>query len=111
MTDNKKIRLLSYLSVRQTIGFLAILLPIALVCYSLLCGMPIENSISDYYYTNFGDVFVGILCGIAVFLFTYKGYEPNDVLITNIASVTALCVAFFPTNGYIDCGHFMVSKR
>jgi hypothetical protein len=41
---------------------------------------------------------VGILSAVALFLFTYKGYDRKDNLWTCLAAFFALCVALFPTN-------------
>lgn len=98
-----KTHLISYIQVRQAIGFLAIGLPIVLAIDSKIYNNPLENSISAYYYTNLGDVFVGMLCAISMFLFTYKGYEKDDNIITNIAAITALGIALFPTDGRMSC--------
>ncbi len=98
---NNKVRLISYLKVRQAIGVLAILMPIVLVLNSFYCGTTIKPSISHYYYTNMGDIFVGLLFGMAMFLFTYKGYEKKDDFITNAASIAAICIAIFPTNYHV----------
>lgn len=99
---NNKVRLVSYLKVRQAIGVLAIIMPILLVLNSFYCGTNIKPSISHYYYTNMGDVFVGLLFGMAMFLFTYKGYEKKDDFITNAASIAAICIAIFPTSYHVD---------
>ncbi|MEX0635615.1 MAG: hypothetical protein WD135_02525 [Ferruginibacter sp.] len=99
---NNKVRLISYLKVRQTIGVLAILMPIVFVLNSFYCGTLIKPSISHYYYTNMGDIFVGLLFGIAMFLFTYKGYEKKDDFITNAASIAAICIAIFPTSYHVE---------
>jgi hypothetical protein len=98
---NNKVRLVSYLKVRQAIGVLAISMPIVLVLNSWYCGTAIKPSISHYYYTNMGDVFVGLLFGMAMFLFTYKGYEKKDDFITNAASIAAICIAIFPTSYHV----------
>ena len=44
-----------------------------------------------------GDVFIGVLCAISLFLFSYKGFDKNDDRITNFAAFCAMIVAFFPT--------------
>ena len=44
------------------------------------------------------DLFVGILCAIALFLFTYNGYDERDKIAAQLGSVCALGVAFFPTS-------------
>jgi hypothetical protein len=92
---------ISYLQLRKAVGILGILLPVALAI-----GVPVlsecnvlQNSISDYYYTKMGNVFVGTLCAVGLFLFSYKGYERKDNIAGNLACLFAVCVAFFPTYG------------
>ncbi len=61
------------------------------------------SSISQYYHSIIGDVFVGILCTVGVFLITYKGYPKeadewiSDNAACNLAGVAALIVALYPT--------------
>ncbi|MBL7776668.1 MAG: hypothetical protein JNK66_00075 [Chitinophagales bacterium] len=104
-----------YLTLRQLLGWLGILLPIILAAWSLFgaCG-EVQESISAYYYTPLRNVFIGILCSIALFLVSYTGYpkEPNERVsenvLTNIAGFLALGVAFFPTKfseTWIDTCH------
>ncbi|MFA6247322.1 MAG: hypothetical protein WC615_10305 [Mucilaginibacter sp.] len=91
---------LSYLQIRRAVGVLGIALPIVIYLGAFIfskCGV-LEASISDYYYTIMGSVLVGILCGVALFLFSYKGFNNWDRIASNIACVCALGVAFFPTN-------------
>ncbi len=97
--------LISFLTLRKTIGVLGIAMPFILCIGTLLIGHchQIQNSISHYYYTNTGDVFVGILCAYSLFLIAYKGYDLQDNIVTSIAGVFALGVAFFPTTQNIDC--------
>lgn len=45
-----------------------------------------------------GDVFVGFLFAIALFLYSYKGFDANDNRITNGAAFCAVLVALFPTS-------------
>jgi len=88
---------LSYLGLRKAIGIIAIALPLALVIGMLvLCGPGIESSISTYYHTIMGDVLVGSLCAIAVFLLSYRGYERQDDIAGDLACFFAAGVALFP---------------
>ncbi|MCQ6957091.1 hypothetical protein [Mucilaginibacter aquariorum] len=95
---------LSYLQIRRAVGVLGIILPIVIVLGSIIfthCTI-LEPSISDYYYTIMGDVLVGILCGVSLFLYSYKGIDNWDRISSNLACVFALGIAFFPTN-YDHC--------
>ena len=93
-------KVISFLTLRKAIGILGIALPIIIVIGSTTCGgcEEIQSSISRYYHTNMRDVFVGILCATALFLFAYNGYDYRDAIAGNIACIFALGVAFFPTS-------------
>ncbi len=89
---------LSYLSLRKAVGMIGMALPFVLAIGNLLVAGPgLRGSMSSYYYTAMGDVFVGSLCAIAVFLMSYRGYEHRDDRAGNIACISALGVALFPT--------------
>jgi hypothetical protein len=104
--------ILSYLHLRRIIGVLGILLPIVVVLGALPSGnvKGILPSISDYYYSNMREVFVGTLCAIAVFLLAYKGYDIRDAISSKICGLAALGIAFFPTTlsyGMAPCLSFI----
>lgn len=90
---------ISYLTLRNLVGICGMLLPLILVLFTSRSGtdLRVEPSISDYYYTSSGEIFVVILSTLAVFLFTYKGYSRGDKFWTLLAGVGAMGVAFFPT--------------
>lgn len=98
--QKKDPRIISYQTLRKTVGWLGIALPPAMIAGNLLLGRctRLQDTISHYYYTITGDFFVGILCAVALFLFVYRGYDRRDNLWTCLAGFFALCVAFFPTN-------------
>lgn len=91
----------SFLFVRQAIGVIGFLLPIVLLL-STLFGLEMQTSISGFYYTQMGDVLVGALCAIGIFLLSYKGYQPHpderltDKIVARIAGISAIGVALFP---------------
>lgn len=91
----------SFLFVRQAIGIIGFSLPIALLL-STLFGVKMQTSISGFYYTQMGDVLVGALCAIGIFLLSYKGYQPQqgeritDKIAARIAGISAIGVALFP---------------
>ncbi|MDG1572183.1 hypothetical protein OZ410_07630 [Robiginitalea sp. M366] len=91
--------LVSYLSLRKSIGFIALGMPVFLVIGSIWIGdcSQIQSSISDYYHTVMRDGLVGTICAISFFLFAYRGYDVKDFWATRAAAVLALFVAFFPT--------------
>ncbi|MDX1439414.1 MAG: DUF6185 family protein [Rubricoccaceae bacterium] len=96
---------LSSHSHRQVIGYIGLLLPALLIIMVLLRdGMELWKnleSISAYYYTGAVAAFVGMLIALALFLFTYRGYENkyhwSDRAAGITAAVAALGVALFPT--------------
>jgi hypothetical protein len=91
--------LISYLTLRKLVGALGILLPVILLAGSMLffgCD-HVETSISNYYHTNMGNVFVGVLCTFSVFLFTYKGPEKIDGIMGNLAGIFGAIAAICPT--------------
>lgn len=93
-------QLISYITLRKAVGILAILFPVVIVGGSFIiggCDEPLGN-LSTYYHTSMRNLFVGILCAIALFLFAYKGYTRIDSIAGNVACVFALLVAFFPTS-------------
>jgi hypothetical protein len=95
---------ISYLTMRRSIGILGISLsPVLLIGFYILnktCDFP--PSISHYYFTNLGTYFTGTLCAISLFLFSYKGPADTDRNAALLASICALGVAFFPTNPYTN---------
>ncbi|WP_394992285.1 hypothetical protein [Emticicia sp.] len=110
-------RLISYLYLRKAVGFLGFLLPIILVFGALLIGngsikncREVQSSISDYYHTRMRDIFVGTLCAIALFLFSYKGYDKRDNIAGTLACFFALGVAIFPTAIEIPTPHCNISS-
>lgn len=92
--------LISFQTIRRAVGWLGILLPPVLVVGSFLFGNDrvIQPSISHYYFTNMREIFVGVLCAVSLFLFTYKGYSKLDGRASNLAGFFSLGVALFPTN-------------
>ncbi|PBJ08022.1 hypothetical protein [Flavobacterium sp. ACN6] len=89
----------SYLTLRNLIGFSGLLLPVVL---SVFPRRPsdyygFEPSISDYYYTDRGDILVVVLCVLGTLLITYKGYDWKEQLLTFTAGICGMGVAFVPT--------------
>ena len=113
---------ISYLAVRKAIGVVGIALPFVLIVgkwvVDWLCEgcatyrnpivenpevprfleLWIQPSISAYYWTSVGDVLVGGLCAIGIFLLTYQGKGQREDWAGNLACLFAVGVAFFPTS-------------
>lgn len=93
---------ISYKNLRRLIGILGMLLPV--ICYlggRLFANLPLEKSISFYYYTNVRDALVGLLVGVGMFLISYNGYEKIDSLISKVTGLAAVGIALFPCLGEI----------
>ncbi len=90
---------INYLTLRKTLGIIGISFPIILIIGSFVGGKKeVLPSISHYYYSNMGDVFVSFLCVMAIFLFSYRGYDYKDRITGALAGIFALGVAFLPTD-------------
>lgn len=95
-------RLISFNSLRKSIGWMSVALSPAMLLgnYFLADCSYIQQSISDYYFTVTGDLMVGIMCCLALFLISYKGYpgEQLDEWLTTVSGLLALGAALIPTN-------------
>lgn len=124
--DNSDL-VISYLKIRRAIGWLGLLLPFMLLignytvnsldilnnsffiktsCAAAAyeAGNSFKYSISHYYYSTVGELFTGVLCAVALFMFCYKGHKLrpgerglSDSAVTNLAGFFALGVVIFPT--------------
>lgn len=98
---------LSYVRVRQALGYLGLGFPVLLVIGGLMAEHAVAPSVSDYYHTTMRDLFVGSLFAIGVFLISYKGYRRSDGewlsddLVATVAGVAAFGVAIFPNESVI----------
>ena len=92
--------IISFLSIRKAIGILGIALPFALLFGSVLIDNcdQIQGSISAYYYTQVRNIFVGILCAVSFYLFSYNGYDKKDRVLSALCGMSSLGVAFLPTS-------------
>lgn len=93
---------------RQLIGAVGLLLPILLWLIAgwrhtaILPAWKPLGSVSAYYYTGAVSFFAGALVALALFLFSYRGYQNEyghrDRVAAVIAGGAAILVAFFPTD-------------
>ncbi len=97
-TSRKNEQIISYLALRKLIGLTGAALPVLLPLACLIFGesLTIQDSISDYYYTEGRNFLVGILFVLGFFLLSYRGYEPIDNRFANFGFAFALGVALFP---------------
>ena len=90
--------IVSYMFLRQTVGWIGTLLPVVLLVGAAISSTASRpDSMSGYYYTDMRNIFVGALCALGVFLVAYDGYDDVDRWITSIAGFGAIAVAFCPT--------------
>ena len=108
-SDPNQSLVISYLTLRKAVGILGMSLPVVLFAgyFVFESGCDFPPSISHFYYTGLGNIFVGTLCAVALFLFSYNGHDKGDQVAAKFASLFALLVAIFPTNfgdyTYISC--------
>jgi hypothetical protein len=96
--------IISYLTLRKLVGLLSIgLIPIMVLgSFILDHTTKVQISVSAYYHTGMRDEYVGIICGIAFFLFSYNGYSRQDSIASKSAGFFALCIALLPTSATAD---------
>lgn len=93
-------KIISYKQLQILMGLAGIFLPLLVIIgkYFSSQTFALENSISDYYDNGTGgDILVGVLFALGVFLFAYKGPERIDSIIANIGGTMAMGIALFPT--------------
>ncbi|GAB3953529.1 hypothetical protein GCM10028805_37430 [Spirosoma harenae] len=84
----------------RVLGVLSVLLPLVLIAGSAAfdnCTIVLA-SISHYYYTTMGNVFVGLLYTTGLFLFLYKGSTVSEIIATRFAGICIIMVALLPTS-------------
>jgi hypothetical protein len=116
LTNRRQSLIISYLTMRRLIGIIGIALPIIVVLGGFIQnGFVILDSISNYYYTNMRDFFVGLLFGISLFLISYRGYEKIDNIVGNMSGLFALGIIIFPASMYcgkdIRVGIFLINDK
>jgi hypothetical protein len=92
---------------RQAVGYVGFLLPWLLIAVErarTVAGFPgwsPLDSISQYYHSGATVLFTGALAALAIFLFTYRGFENDsggaDRALGFLAGTAALGVGLFPT--------------
>jgi hypothetical protein len=97
----------TYFQLRTGLCILAFLFPILLFGVGLFNDIPLQGSMSAYYYAFAPQdsplrifpgrvVFVGILFALGFFLILYKGFSKTENWALNVAGACALLVALFP---------------
>lgn len=92
----------AFLGTGRAIAILGFFLPTSMLLWSLMSGVSIRGSLSEYYYTPVRDLMVGTLIALAVFLWSYRGFSDrdddlrNDRRVGKVAAVAAAVIALFP---------------
>ena len=98
----------TYFWLRSGLCLLAFVFPILLLGIGIWKGIPLQGSMSDYYFAFAPPtselrvfpgrvVFVGILFVLGFCLMLYRGFSRTENWALNIAGLSALLVALFPT--------------
>ena len=88
---------------RQMIGAIGLTLPFVLLTGVLLFNVPMQSSISAFFFTEMREVFVSASAGVGLFLLTYQGYPRRngeiltDRLVSGVGGIAVFATAFIPT--------------
>lgn len=101
--------IISYLTLRKIIGLLGLCIVPVMIFGSFILDhtTKVQASVSEYYHTSMRDEFVGIVCGISLFLLSHHGDTWKDSLTSKVAGIFALGIAFFPTSATNDKSDIM----
>lgn len=90
---------ISYLSLRRLIGILGITFPFIMQFGAkVIFNVDIPESLSGYYYTGMHDVFIAFFVMFGILLFSYKGLEKSDDIVSNLGAIAAFGWALFPVS-------------
>lgn len=97
MSDPNNEFVVSYLRLRQMIGWIGLLMPISVrVIAYLVQHIASTESISAYYYTGTRDIFVSTLVLVGILLACYRTPAWYDSLLAIVAGAAAIGIALFP---------------
>jgi hypothetical protein len=97
MTAHDKELVVSYLTLRQMIGWVAIVMPAAIRIGAFhFEHIHSTNSISAYYYTGMRDVFVSTLVLAGALIACYRTPARSDNVVAIIAGLAAIGIGLFP---------------
>ncbi|WLI91140.1 hypothetical protein Q4S45_08475 [Massilia sp. R2A-15] len=99
MNTLEKDYVVSYLTLRQMIGWAGLLMPLVVRGGGLLFEDIASNeSISAYYYTDMRDIFVSTLVLVGALLACYRTPQLRDNLASTAAGIAAIGIGLFPMN-------------
>jgi hypothetical protein len=97
MADQDKELVVSYLTLRQMIGWIGLLMPISVRLGALIFErIHTTDSISAYYYTGMRDVFVSTLVLVGILLTCYRTPAVHDNILAIVAGLSAIGIGLFP---------------
>jgi formate hydrogenlyase subunit 3/multisubunit Na+/H+ antiporter MnhD subunit len=91
-------------TLRKLVGLLGVALPLLLYVFLYIDNGHAQPlySISHYYLTRVGSIFVIIVSLMAIFLLIYKGMEAIDFYLSAAAGIFALTLILFPTDNITE---------
>lgn len=93
---------LSYVGLRRSVGLIGMALPLVLPLVTMFAfDERLPTSVSGYYHTAAGNILVGAMCAIGVFLLSYN-FAPLDKWVSNVAGVSAIVAGVVPTARFSD---------
>lgn len=101
--EQKELLIKNSYTLRKLIGVLGILLPVLLPLLLLFTDgfTEVLPSISHYYYTKSGPLFIAIMSLLAIFFIIYKE-KCTDFIISSITGMAALIVVLLPTDSLLQ---------
>src|SRR3954467_3580780 len=97
MNDQPDDNVVSYLTLRQMIGWVGLFMPIAVRAGAWFFeGIHTSDSISAYYYTGMRDVFVSTLVLVGALVMCYRAPALRDNLVAIVCGIAAIGIGLFP---------------
>jgi len=97
MASNDKELVVSYLTLRQMIGWIGLTMPLAVRLGAYVFEhISATDSISAYYYTGMRDVFVSTLVLVGILLACYRSPSVMDNAIAVLAGLSSIGIGLFP---------------
>lgn len=92
----------SYIALRRSVGLIGMSLPLVLPFLTLVVfDEKLPSSVSGYYHTAAGNILVGAMCAIGVFMLYYN-FAPIDNWVSNVTGVSAIIAGIVPTARFSD---------
>ncbi|MCU7931844.1 MAG: hypothetical protein KZQ90_13670 [Candidatus Thiodiazotropha sp. (ex Codakia rugifera)] len=96
--------LATYKTLRYGLATIAVFFPVLLVVGGRISGIPVQDSMSAYYFASCCDLevpamrvwVIGLLFSIGILLVIYRGFSYKENLALNFAGICAIGVAYFP---------------